>query len=981
MSEGDGLEVSGMAALRGRLKPAAVALSYFVSGTAYILLSDAFVATVFGEVAIIVGTLKGVAYIAVSAIVLYVLLHRAVRESERHEAEITESERAARQLFQQNPEAMWVYDQQSLAFLDVNEAAVARYGWSRDAILRMSIADIRPPEDRPDLLRSVREREADHSSETLWRHLTRDGRELPVAITSHRISHKGRPAILVVARDMTHLAAAERALRAREAELEALNEDLSQRVKEMRALYIVLSLCNEVGTPVDDIMTRVAGILPGALRFPEAAAARLTVHGRHYGAHQFPASGPTIQRPIPAKGAAGLLELAYDTTLLADSEPSFLPEEEELVEIIAAELGQALERKRIAGTLRLRDRGLAAAPAGICIAEQVDGDQRNIYVNPAFLKISGYREEDLLGRNCRLLHGRDTDATTVARMGAAIRAEEVFSGEILNYRSNGEPFWNDLLISPVRDGLGTVTHFIGVMRDITERHRSEERIRLLESAVEAAASAIVVTDAEGRIEYANAAFQRITGYTSEEAHGQTLRILKSGEQDPAFYDGLWRTILAGDVWRSPIVNRRKDGTHYRASQVIAPIKDRHGRTTHFVAMQEDTTALYAAEEQLRHAQRLQAVGQLTGGIAHDFNNLLAVILGNLELLDERLSDPDLRELIADPLTATLRGAELTRRLLAFARLQSLSPASIDIEALVLRILNLARPALTEAVEVRAAHRADLWPALIDEGQLETALLNIVLNARDAMPDGGVLFIETDNVHLDHDYASLHPDVDVGDYVMVAISDTGTGMAPDVVAKAFEPFFSTKEPGRGSGLGLSMVYGFAKQSDGHVRIYSEVGHGTTVRLYLPKSDRGIFVREEPAISGMDSRGRTILLVEDDEQVARGIARILAAAGFRVLEAGNADEAMALVEADAQAGTCPDLILTDVILPGGTTGVKLAADVAARGCNIRVLFMSGYTRDAVTEVNPLDPTARLLTKPFYKAELLQQLRELLDGENSE
>ncbi|MFN4090488.1 MAG: PAS domain S-box protein [Alphaproteobacteria bacterium] len=976
-ADGNDAGSTGKAPTRKRLGPVYVTLGYMLFGCAYIVLSDLVVARVFTDAWTMAGITKGIAYVGVSGIFLYALLRHTAVQSERHAAAMTESEKTARRLFQENPEAMWVFDPETLAFLDVNEAAVRRYGWSRDQFLRKSVADIRPARDVPRMARWLRERVAPGAPrltpEVRARHVTRDGRELVVAAIGHRMRYAGHEAMLVAVRDMTDLAAVERRLRAREYELEDTTARLTERVKEMRCLHAVLRLCNATDRTVHELVEGVTRVLPDAFRFPELAAARLSFGNAVWETGRFPDDGPTMRREIRADGEVGSLEIAYDG-IPDDLGAPFLPEEEELVDIVAAELSKALDRRRIADVLRLRDRGLAAVPTGICITEAgaAATDRRVIYVNPAFSRISGYAEDAVLGRDCRLLQGPDTDPGTVAAIGRRLRAGEPFSGEILNYRADGEPFWNDLLVSPVPDASGRITHFVGVLRDTTDRRRAETRIRLLESAVEAAASAIIVTDADGRVEYANVAFQRITGYDLSEVRGRSLALLKSGTHDNSFYRELWERITAGEVWRNSIVNRRKDGTTYRAFQVIAPIRDERGHIAHFVAMQEDTTALDAAEEQLRHSQRLQAVGQLTGGIAHDFNNLLAVIMGNLELLEERIHEPDLRELVADPLAAAVRGAELTRRLLAFARLQPLSPASVDVKALLTRLTKLAARTLTEAVTVRTVQADDLWPAYIDEGQLETALLNVVLNARDAMPEGGRLTIETANVRLDEDYAARNPEVAAGDYVMVAVSDSGTGMTPEVQTRAFDPFFTTKEPGRGTGLGLSMVYGFAKQSAGHVRLYSEPGRGTTIRLYLPRGSKGAPQRDPEPDTDVTGHGRTVLLVEDDEQVARWIARALHGAGFRVAEARDAAAARQLLD----EGPAPDLIVTDIVLPGGTTGVRLAAELAAQGCPAKVLFMSGYTREAVDSGDTLPPGAPLLTKPFRRSELLRQVRDLLD-----
>jgi PAS domain S-box-containing protein len=388
----------------------------------------------------------------------------------------------------------------------------------------------------------------------------------------------------------------------------------------------------------------------------------------------------------------------------------------------------------------------------------------------------------------------------------------------------------------------------------------------------------------------------------------------------------------------------------------------------------DITETERLEEQLRQVQRLDAIGKLTGGVAHDFNNLLAVIIGNLDLVATELkSRGDLHAMVEAALGASERGAALTRSLLAFSRQQPLAPSTIDLNKLVREIADLLRRTVPENIEIQFNPAVDLWPCEVDPGELQNALLNLVVNARDAMPDGGRLIVETANAALDARYAANHDDVSPGQYVMLAVSDTGIGMAPEIAAKAFEPFFTTKEVGRGTGLGLSMVYGFAKQSGGHAKISSEPGRGTTVRIFLPHSAHALDPSTSRTIgTSLKSQGEKILVVEDAPDMRALTLKLLHSLGYAAVGVGNGLEALRALE----QGLRFDLLLTDVVLPGHMNGRLLAEAVQRRYSAMKILYMSGYTEDAILNQGRLDRGIHLLQKPFLRQDLAAKLRLLLD-----
>jgi PAS domain S-box-containing protein len=510
-------------------------------------------------------------------------------------------------------------------------------------------------------------------------------------------------------------------------------------------------------------------------------------------------------------------------------------------------------------------------------------------------------------------------------------------------------------------------------RQVEERTANAERSRRFMNAVVNNMQDAIVVNHNDRIAFANPAFARLLGAASpaELMDRPVWEVLPPGSQ--AQSEERIRQMKSSGL-PAPLIETqlsRVDGTTVDVEVAAAPFRLDHD--TAILAIFHDVTARKAQELQLRQAQKMEAVGQLTGGIAHDFNNLLGVVIGNLDLLLEAGALPEEgSELLQAAMDASLRGAELTQRLLSFSRKQALSPRVMDFNERLPGLAALLRRTLGENIRVQMVPGADLHAAVADPGQLENAVVNLAINARDAMPNGGVLTIETANVHLDEIYAAQHSEVEPGDYVMLAVTDTGTGMAPDTVERAFEPFFTTKEPGRGSGLGLSMVYGFTKQSGGHVKIYSEAGHGTTVKLYLPRALQDADRAAAPAPAAPIPLGReAVLVVEDNGQMRDTAVRLLRELGYSVSEADSALAALELMDGGLQ----PELLFTDIVMPG-MSGYELAQAVRERRPGMKVLFTSGYAeaslRTGMAEAGPV------LGKPYRKRDLATRVRQVLDGE---
>jgi PAS domain S-box-containing protein len=517
-------------------------------------------------------------------------------------------------------------------------------------------------------------------------------------------------------------------------------------------------------------------------------------------------------------------------------------------------------------------------------------------------------------------------------------------------------------------------------RDMTEHNRlveTERQIReMLTAVIDASPVAIFCLAPDRTVMMWSRSAERIFGYTAEETVGKPYNLVPEGQE--AEYERLFDAAMAGETIRDiRVQRRRKDGALIEISFSGAAMYGPEGIRGVAYAL-SDVTESTKIEQQLRHAQKMDAVGQLTGGVAHDFNNLLTVITSTIDILADGVADkPELAAIAKLIGEAAGRGAELTSQLLSFARKQALQPREVNVNDLVLSSGKLLRPTLGENIEIQTKLETAAWPAMIDPSQLTTAILNLAVNARDAMPHGGKLTLETANIVLDEDYAAANHDVVPGSYVMVVVSDTGTGIPPDIADKVFEPFFSTKEVGKGTGLGLSMVYGFIKQSGGHVKIYSEVGIGTAIRLYLPQASAASLEHvEAPPTVPVSGGDETVLLVEDDPLVRTSVTTQLKSLGYQVIPAANAAEALQLAAEDVQF----DLLFTDVIMPGALDGPQLAREMARRRPGTKVLFTSGYTETAMINHGRLDPGVLLLQKPHRREELARALREAL-GSDSE
>ena len=722
------------------------------------------------------------------------------------------------------------------------------------------------------------------------------------------------------------------------------------------------------------------------------------------------------------------------------------------------------------------------------------------YNSPSLRHVLGYAPEELTGRNVFELVHPDDQRNSMRVFQRALEHPELRFTLELRYCRKDRSWCYLEVVGQNRLEDPEIAGIVLNARDITERKQAEARLHLQSTALESAANAIVITDRVGSMIWANSAFTRLTGYSLEEILGQNPRFLKSGQHDPAYYQNLWETILAGHVWQAEMVNRRKDGSLYTEETTITPVKDEQGKVTHFIAVKQDITARKQAERalidserrfsvfmshlpvsasikdeagrvvfanqflqdllgwtewkgktmtellpapvaqrmtegdrkalaegllivqetitdagnrertfesykfpiavqgeqtllgtlaiditehkelesQLRQAQKMEAIGQLAGGVAHDFNNLLTVIRGNtdLALLEGKQISDKARQFLKQVTIATDRSANLVRQLLAFSRKNVMHPQALNLNEVIANMTAMLIRIIGEHYELQCDADPSLPLIQADAGMLEQVLMNLVVNARDAMPNGGQLLVTTQATDIEEGYVQVHPEARVGKFVCVKVRDSGTGISPEHLPRLFEPFFTTKGVGKGTGLGLATAYGIVSQHQGWIEVSSRVGEGTTFTIYLPVLPEPASPNVPRAVESTPHGGSEgILVVEDDAAVRRLTRQILDAGGYRVWEAACAREAVALWREHAPE---IDLLLTDIVMPDPVNGLELAAQLRAEQPRLKVVVMSGYSAEATCNAKNGNQWGknRFLEKPFPPAVLLRTLRSCLD-----
>ncbi len=641
-----------------------------------------------------------------------------------------------------------------------------------------------------------------------------------------------------------------------------------------------------------------------------------------------------------------------------------------------ARLEKALLEKENAGEA-LQDsekryrRLFESAKDGILILDAVTG--KVVDANPFLLQLLGYSHEALCGKHIWELGvfkdiAASKDAFQALQDNEYIRYEDL-PLETQEGQSIAVEFVSNVYL---------VDHSKVIqcnIRDITAQKRAKaERTRLM-AAIEQVGEGIFVTDAQGTIQFVNPAFKRMTGYSGEEAVGQNLRILKSGEQDELLYRNLWETVSGGTTWSGRMVNKRKDGTLYTEETTISPVRDALGQIVNYVAVGRDITEHLRLEGQFLQAQKMEAVGLLAGGVAHDYNNMLTVILGYAELALRKV-DPDqpLHGDLEEIIKAARRSTDITRQLLIFARKQTIIPVALDLNQTVESMLTMLRRLIGEDIDLVWLPEKGLGPVKMDPTQVDQILANLCVNARDAIAGIGKITIETGSSVFDEAYCADHLGFVPGDYALLAVSDNGCGMDKKTKDQIFEPFFTSKEVGQGTGLGLSMVYGIVKQNNGFLNVYSEPGCGSTFRVYLPREAAQVVdARRERAVEIPPSQGETVLLVEDEPALLKMGTMMLEKLGYRVLAAGTPDEAIALAEEHMAE---LHLLLTDVVMPG-MNGKDLAERLHVLCPDMKILFMSGYSVNVIGAQWVMDEGVNFIEKPFSMKDLGVKVAEVLRG----
>jgi two-component system cell cycle sensor histidine kinase/response regulator CckA len=603
---------------------------------------------------------------------------------------------------------------------------------------------------------------------------------------------------------------------------------------------------------------------------------------------------------------------------------------------------------------------------------------RYLMINSAGAHLMGRGPAEVIGKDDSELFTPETGRQIMEHDRSIIQSGKTHTGEEFGVSAGIARTYLSTK-GPHRDANGNVVGLLGISRDITDRKRAEEEIRQsqekLRIHLEHTPLAVIEWDTEAQVTAWNPSAERLFGFSSQEAMGQHASFIVP----PTFLEHVHKVgqdlLSQKGGTRSTNDNLTKDGRTISCEWYNTPLVDESGRVLGVASLVQDVSEQVALEERLRQSQKMEAIGRLAGGVAHDFNNLLTVIMGYSQILTDGLSAASpLADATTQIRAAADRAAGITRQLLAFSRKQVLLPRVIDLNDIMMNLDTMLRRLIGEDVEVLTVPGRDLGTVKADPGQIEQVIMNLALNARDAMPNGGKLTLETENTELDDAYAREHSPLQPGRYVMLAVSDTGTGMSPAMQAHIFEPFFTTKEVGKGTGLGLSMVYGIVKQSGGYIWVYSEPGQGTTFKIYLPRVDQpaeGIGAEKRPA--AVQRGTETILLVEDDVQLRQLATSVLSHCGYKILSAASTEEGLALCRANHRDIR---LLVTDVIMPG-MNGQQLAEQVKQISPRTRVLYISGYTSNAIVHYGVLDPGLWFLPKPFSLSALVAKVREVLDA----
>lgn len=1029
---------------------------------------------------------------------LYSIVHDVTQRRQVQER-LRESERLFREIFLANPFPMWVYDRETLAFLAVNDAAVAHYGYSREQFLGMTIRDIRPAEDIPRLLASVA-RSADGVEQAgEWRHRLADGRLVDVEITSHELPFGERPGKLVLAQDISERRAAERAVRESEQRLrlalqaaqqgiydldletgvaivtpeyatmlgydpqefretnaawtERLHPEDRAPVRRIFEDYLagrrpeyrvefrqltrsgtwkwILSLGCVVERDAQDRPRRMLGThtditaakeseqqVADALALTEAVISSspigiITYDDRGQTVSVNPAAAAMVGateaellrlnfHAIESWRGSGMLDgagraLATGTRVQVETElvtsfgralslaATFVPFQFRGEWRLLLLMRDITESRRALAALSDSERrwqfALEGAGDGVWDWDVPSG---RVFYSPRWMAMLGFGPDECAGNYGTaegLIHPEDRSPGRAALEDCLTGRTESYEREMRFRCKDGSYKW---ILSRgrvvERDAAGGPIRMIGTHADLTERRRTAERLNLLDTAIQAMPWGVLITTRDGVIEQANPGFCRMSGYALGEVLGRTPRLLKSDRQPPEFYTRLWQTILAGENWNGELINRRRDGAEYPERMTIAPVKHGGTRITHFIAIKQDITEEKRLERQFLRSQRMESIGLLAGGIAHDLNNVLAPILLSVELLRAHRPDAAQDHALALIEASARRGTGVVRQVLTFARGIDGDRTPVRPGDLLREFVVILEETFPRHIEIRRQVEPGVPTVLGDTTQLHQVLLNLAVNARDAMPQGGILTLDVRPVVLTQRFDTVAGPLAPGRYVLFTVRDTGSGMSPETRDRLFEPFYTTKPLGKGTGLGLPTVLGIVRSHGGGIEVHSAPGAGAEFRVYLPAlaGEAG-----EPPVSAawpdLRGEGRCVLICDDEPAVREIAGRLLRQQGFVTLEAENGREAMTtfvLHRTEIHA------VISDIMMPL-MTGDRAAAEMLRLKPDLPILFMSGLLDQdtlatALRQVNR--PAVPLLRKPFTVPELLAALGRILPSPSS-
>ncbi|MDD3472315.1 MAG: PAS domain S-box protein [Syntrophaceae bacterium] len=748
--------------------------------------------------------------------------------------------------------------------------------------------------------------------------------------------------------------------------------ELAERVKEATCLYRIYKLTQTSELPLNEILSGIIDLIPSGMQFPEATRARIFAEGQEYKTVNHVRCDLIQSEQIIVNGQTiGFLEVGLLQDQLKGVDVRFLEQERLLIEAISSHISEVIDKRRSEGALRIRSRAIETSINGI---RMVSPDGMVIYSNESSWKMWGYESaQDING-----VHISDLFKDKLEYQKAEFEVVEkgYFSGALTALRKNGTTFEALISINKVKDEHGNLLCYVASQTDITEQKRSEENYKRLFTAIEYSAGSVVVTDPQGNIQYVNPAFEKTTGYTSKEVMGKNPRILKSGKHDNSFYQQLWGSIINGSAWHGVLINRKKDGSLIQEEASISPVKDSAGNIINYVRVSRDVTKEIDLQRQLIQSQRMEAIGTLAGGIAHDFNNILFAITGNTELAIQTITTDDrLSSYLSRVLEAANRARDMVQQILAFSRHDKPERQPLDISPVIKESIKFLRASIPPNIEIKQNIQPNLPRINGDPTQIHQILINLCVNASHAMDrSNGILEISLCSINLDREFVADRISIKAGDYINLTVRDTGSGMTPGIMDHVFEPYFTTKKKGEGTGFGLSIVHNIVQNHGGFVTVQSDLGKGSSFNVYLPIIEECFENQLESQETSPIVGGHEKILLVDDESVLTDVGKsIFESLGYQV-EAFT-DPVEALKAFEKSPGEF-DLIFTDLAMPK-ISGDVLTQKIRAIRQDVPVIFCTGLSQSFSEDwLNNLGVRA-VIEKPLLKKDMARVVRTVLDS----